>query len=74
MAIDSTIPAEAARPSTKRKAVNTSTDWTNTMPSDAAMYNAMPPINGARRPKASEIDPMSNCPRASPARVAVIVS
>ncbi|CPU67135.1 Uncharacterised protein [Mycobacteroides abscessus] len=54
--------------------MSAATEPAKTIPTDAATYTARDTSRGARRPTASETDPMRSWPRARPARVAVRVS
>lgn len=62
----STTPVPPAMPWTSRPAIITPIVGASAITMDASRPNTMPPMSNRRRPKASEIGPISNCPEAMP--------
>src|SRR5699024_2720872 len=69
-----TAPAAPDTPCTNRNTMNTVTFGTNTHNTDVTVNTAPPTSNGPRRPQASLIGPITNCPNESPSIIAVSVS
>lgn len=69
-----TAPAAPAIPWTNRNTTNTVTLGTNTHSTEATVNTAIPTNNGRRRPNASLIGPMINCPNDNPNIIEVNVS
>src|SRR5699024_3228862 len=69
-----TAPAAPDTPCTNRNTMNTVTFGTNTHNTDVNVNTAPPTSNGPRRPQASLISPITNCPNESTSIIAVCVS
>ena len=69
-----TIPAAPASPWRNRTTINAQIDGASAHSTDVALKATKPISSGRRRPRASLVGPMNNCPSAIPSTEAVSVS